>query len=343
MKKAFVIWVQEVKLSEFLAREIDAEIIISCKKYWGNFSIPTIVRYIIQGFDTYRKLRKIRPQIIFVQNPPIIAVAVVYLYAKFNSAEYIIDTHTAGFIDKKWTYFHPLHKFLAKRAIWNTAHNYKNLEYLKNWGIEKSSVLQFYTPTKLEILKENIALSDELEAKLKNQAGLKVFMVNRFAEADDAWQEVVETARIMPQALFFLTGNDEKISQKIKDAFPANVTTTGYLKHKEFMTLMDRSDVVLALTKRRDTVLWSIREIMALKKPFVTSDSETIKHYFSDVALFTNHKASDLAEKIQLAQEKKTEIGEKIDTFLKKDTIRWKNDILFINQIIEKALKIKNG
>jgi hypothetical protein len=76
---------------------------------------------------------------------------------------------------------------------------------------------------------------------------------------------------------------------------------------------------------------------MALKKPFVTSDSETIKHYFSDVALFTNHKASDLAEKIQLAQAKKTEIEEKIDTFLKKDTIRWKNDILFINQVIEKT------
>ena len=57
MKKAFVIWVQEVKLSEFLAREIDAEIIISCEKYWGNFAIPTIVRYIIQGFDTYKKLK----------------------------------------------------------------------------------------------------------------------------------------------------------------------------------------------------------------------------------------------------------------------------------------------
>ncbi|MCX6761358.1 MAG: glycosyltransferase [Candidatus Moranbacteria bacterium] len=333
LKKAFIIWVQEVKLSEFLAREIDAKIIISCKKYWGRFAIPIIFRYIIQGFDTYRKLRQIRPQIIFVQNPPITAVLVVYFYAKLNSAKYIIDTHTAGFIDRKWIFFHPLHKFLAKRAIWNTAHNYKNLEILKSWGIEKSSVLQFYTPTKKEVLKENVKLSSELEDKLNKRAGLKVFMVNRFA-GDDAWQEVAETAKLLPQAIFFLTGNDKKISPSVKSTFPENVILTGYLRHPEFMTLMERSDVILALTKRRDTVLWSIREIMALRKPFVTTDSDAIRHYFSDVALFTNHNPKDMAAKIQLAIKNQAELKEKIELFLEKDAIRWKNDILFIDKII---------
>lgn len=335
MQKAFVIWVQEVKLSEFLAREIDTEIIVSCKKYWGKFSIPTIFRYIIQGIDTYKKLRRIRPQIIFVQNPPITAVLVVYLYAKLNSARYIIDTHTAGFIDRKWVFFHPLHKFLAKRALWNTAHNYKNLEILKSWGIEKSSVLQFYTPTRAEVLKENTSLSLELENKFKNHGGLKVFMVNRFA-GDDAWTEVAETAKLLPEALFFLTGNDRKISTEIKTSFPKNIILTGYLPHAEFMALMEHCDVVLALTKRRDTVLWSIREILALKKPFVTTDSDAIRHYFSDIALFTNHEPKDLAEKIQLAVENQIKIKQKIEAFLEKDTIRWKNDILMIEKIINR-------
>jgi glycosyltransferase involved in cell wall biosynthesis len=332
-KKAFVIWVQEVKLSEFLAREINAEIIISCKKYWGRFAIPIILRYVIQGFDTYKKLKRIRPQIIFVQNPPITAVLVVYLYAKFNSASYIIDTHTAGFIDRKWIFFHPLHKFLAKHALWNTAHNYKNLEILKKWGIKKSSVLQFYTPTRPEILKEDVILPEELEEKLQKHAGLKVFMVNRFA-SDDAWQEVAETARTMPEALFFLTGNNQKISTKIKSGFPGNVVLTNYLGHAQFIALMDRADVVLALTKRRDTVLWSLREIMALGKPVVTTDSETIRHYFSGVALFTNHESKDLAEKIQLAWKTRAELAEKTKAFLAHDTIRWKNDILELEKII---------
>ncbi len=335
-KKAFVIWVQEVKLSEFFAREIDAETVISCKKYWGRFAIPVILRYIIQSFDTYKKLRKIGPQIIFVQNPPIIAVLVTYFYAKLNSASYIIDTHTAGFIDRKWAFFHPLHRFLARHALWNTAHNYKNLEILKSWGIKNSSVLQFYTPTKAEILPENVKLSLALEEKLKNHTGLKVFMVNRFA-GDDAWQEVIETARLLPEALFFLTGNDQKISRKAKAAFPENVILTSYLNHAEFIALMQRCDIVLALTIRRDTVLWSIREIMALKKPFVTTDSDAIRYYFSDVALFTNHKPKDMAEKIQLAKKNQEELEKKIKVFLEKDAIRWKNDILFINQTIDQC------
>jgi glycosyltransferase involved in cell wall biosynthesis len=332
-KKAFVIWVEEVKLSEFLAREINAEIIISCKKYWGNFAIPVIFRYILQSFDTYKKLQKIRPRVIFVQNPPLVAVAIIYLYTKLNSASYIIDTHTAGFIDRKWIFFHPLHKFLAKRALWNTAHNYKNLQILKKWGVEKSSVLQFYTPTKSEILKEDAILPEDLEEKLQKHAGLKIFMVNRFA-GDDAWQEVAGTAKLMPEALFFLTGNNQKISTKIKGGFPENVVLTSYLKHAEFINLMNRTDVVLALTKRRDTVLWSLREIMALGKPFVTTDSETIRHYFSDVALFTNHEPKDLAKKIQLAWETRTELAEKTKAFLAHDTIRWKNDILELEKII---------
>ncbi len=332
-RKAFVIWVEEVKLSEFMAREIDAEVIISCKKYWGGFVIPVFLRYLIQSLDTYRKLQKIKPQIIFVQNPPIVAVLVVYFYAKLNSADYVIDTHTAGFIDRKWIFFHWLHKFLAKRALWSTAHNYKNLEFFKKWGVENSSVLQFYNPTQAEILNKNITLPPELENILTAKKELAVFMVNRFAE-DDAWQGVAGTAKLMPDNIFFLTGNDKKISAEIKNRFPENVILTGYLKHEQFIYLMNRCDVVLALTKRRDTVLWSIREIMALRKPFITSDSEAIRHYFSNVALFTNHQPEDLKTKIQEAWNRRAEIEKNIIAFLEKDAIRWKNDILFINQII---------
>lgn len=329
MRKAFVIWVREVKLNEFLAHEIDAEVLISYKKKWGRFNIPFFVRYLIQGVDTYKKLKKIKPDIVFVMNPPITAVLTVYFYCQLNKARFAIDTHTAGFIDRKWVFFHWLHRFLAKKAILNTVHNYKNLEYLEKWGIKNSYVLQFYNPLREEILDENLKLSQNLENKINNFSGIKVFMVNRFA-GDDVWKEVTETARIMPEVLFFLTGDNSKI----KYDFPENVILTGYLNHNEFMKLMDKCDVVLALTKRRDTVLWSIREIMALEKPFITSDSKTIKHYFSDVALFTNHEPENMKAKILEAHEKTDLIKENIKNFLEKDAKRWKNDIIYISNAL---------
>jgi hypothetical protein len=339
MKKAFVIWAREVKLSQFLGRSLNAKIIVSYRKKWGKINIPVFFRYIVQGLDTYGKLRKMRPQTIFVQNPPILAVAVVYIYCLFNKAGYVIDTHTA-FLDKKWTYFHWLQRFLSKRAILNTFHNYKNLEFAKKkWGIENGYVLQFYNPKAEEMLDDSEDLPDFISKKLASQLGLKVFMVNRFAN-DDAWKEVVKTARLMPEKLFFVTGDYTKLSGL---EYPKNVVLTGYINHKKFMKLMEKCDVVLALTKRKDTVLWSIREIMALKKPFVTTDSEVLRHYFGNVALFSNMSPENLKEKISEAWNGRFEIKGKIDSFLQKDLVRWKQDLDHVNKVIEDSWEKKKA
>jgi hypothetical protein len=337
MKKAFVIWAREVKLSQFLGRSLDAKIILSYRKKWGNINIPAFFRYIIQGLDTYKKLRKLKPQVIFVQNPPILAVLTAYFYCLFNKSGYVIDSHTA-FLDKKWVYFHPLQKFLSKRALLNTFHNYKNLEFAKKqWGIENGRVLKFYNPSAEEMLDEREELPDFISKRIASQLGLKIFMVNRFAE-DDAWKEIVETAKLMPENLFFITGDYAKMSGL---EYPKNVVLTGYINHKKFMKLMEKCDVVLALTKRKDTVLWSIREIMALKKPFVTTDNEVLRHDFGDVALFSDAKPGDLKEKISEAWGKRFELKGRIDSFLKKDLLRWENDIKSINKIIEEKLNLK--
>jgi hypothetical protein len=335
VEKAFVIWAREVKLSQFLGRSLDAKIIVSYRKKWGNINIPVLFRYIIQSFDTYGKLKKLRPQFIFVQNPPIIAVAVVYLYCLFNSSSYAIDSHTA-FLDRKWMYFHWLQKFLSKRAVLNTFHNYKNLEFAKkNWRIKNGRVLQFYNPRAEEMLDDNENLPDFISKRLAGQLGLKVFMVNRFAN-DDAWEEVIKTARLMPENLFFITGDYTKLSGL---EYPKNVVLTGYINHKKFMKLMDKCDVVLALTKRKDTVLWSIREIMAFKKPFVTTDNEVLRHYFGETALFSDMSPDNLKEKIVEAWDSRFKIKGKIDSFLERDSVRWKEDIDYLKKVIARAGK----
>jgi len=334
MKKAFVIWVREVKLSEFLARETGADLVISYIPKLGKYKNPVFLRYICQAVDTWKKLKKIKPAVIFVQSPPIFAVAVVYFYSKIYKARFIIDTHTAGFIDKKWQFFHFLSKFLARRALLNTVHNYKNQEFLNCWDIENSYVLQFYNPQKEEVLGENdMKLPENLKDKAESHLSPKIFMVNRFA-GDDAFEEVFDLAKKMPEALFFITGDDKKLNHKIKADLSQNVVLTGYLDHKMFMRLMEKCDVVLALTKRKDTVLWSIREIMALKKPFIVSDSEAIRHYFSSVAIFTDHSTEDMKKKIKEALENRGEIEKKIEIFLEKDRVRWENDIKYLEKII---------
>jgi hypothetical protein len=334
MKKkiACVIWAREVKLNQFLAQALGADIIVSHIRYWRGHRLPVVVRYLFQAGHTLRELYRIRPRVILVMNPPITAPLTVYLYCLLFRAQFIIDTHTAAFLDRKWRVFFFLHHFLARRALLNTVHNYKNLEILREWGIENGYVLQFFNPSREDIMpNESVELPAGLKERIIKHNGLKVFMVNRFA-SDDAWREVTETAQLMKDALFFITGDYSKIESL--GPFPHNVFFTGYLEHDLFMKLMDRCDVVLALTKRRDTVLWSIREIMALNKPLVITDSEVLRYYFNEVALYTDMAPSDLKEKISLAWSGRFEIKGKIERYLQKDLKRWENDIAYLNTLI---------
>lgn len=157
-------------------------------------------------------------------------------------------------------------------------------------------------------------------------------MVNRFA-ADDDWKTVVATARIMPETDFFITGNPADVKGELGD-LPANVYLTGYLKNQEFLKLMSLVKVVLTFSLRPDTSLWSIRETMALTKPFVTSDSEVLRRNFESVAIFSKSDPLEIKEKIIEALNQESEIKNKIKVFLEKDRQRWYNEIKQYNNFL---------
>lgn len=335
-KIATVIWAREVKLDQFLAQALGSSVIVSCHRKWHGFRLPAFLRYVIQAADTLKRLLREKPDVILVMNPPVVAPLVVWAYSLFHGSEFIIDTHTAGFLDAKWKFFHPLHRFLARKAVLNTVHNEKNLEILERWGIGNGYVLPFYNPAREELPMVDIeSLPLPARTALENDRP-KILTVNRFA-SDDAWQETAETARIFPEAVFFITGDPGKIPEKTIRRLPENVILTGYLGHPAFMRLMQECDVVLTLTKRRDTVLWSVREAMAIGKPFVTTDSEVLRNCYGSAGIFASMEPEDIKRKLLEAIENKLPIEEKIAAFLEKDRERWKKDITHIKSVIRKG------
>jgi len=324
-KKIFIVWGREMQLSNNLGQALGAEVKqVYHQKIWG-IKIPAAIRYLTQGLITLFILFKNMPRVVIAQNPPTFAPLTILIYCKLAGAKLIIDSHTAAFLDDKWFKFYSLFKFVAKYAVLNSCHNYKNLEILKSWGVEPTMVMQFYNPV-YDLEKLNQPMQDEKIDKAIKDGNITVMMVNRFANDDD-WQTVIKTAELMSETKFFITGDFKQSKIELKK-LPSNVILTGYLNHDEFLKLMWRSSVILAFTLRRDTVLWSIREIMALNKPFITTDSEVLKHYFNDVALFAKSDAKELKEKILQAIANEDDIKNKIKIFLEKDKLRWKNEIL---------------
>jgi len=333
MDRIFIVWGREVELSRYLAKGLNAELKQVYVKKWRGVKLPALIRYLVQGVKTLVILGQLKPRVVIVQNPPIFAALISYFYCTLAGAKLAIDSHTAAFLDRKWILFHWLSRLVARRAILNTCHNYKNLATLEKWGVKPAMVVQFYNPIyEEEQIKQSLA--DKRVEELLTDSKLPIMMVNRFA-GDDNWQSVLETATIFPEANFFITGGaSERLMKKIRQKAPANVCLTGYLPHLEFLKLMNRCRVVLAFTLRPDTVLWSIREIMALKKPFVTTDSEVLRRYFGEVAVFSGPKQEDIKENITLALEGEEEVKNKIERFLIKDRKRWEEEILTANNIL---------
>jgi glycosyltransferase involved in cell wall biosynthesis len=243
----------------------------------------------------------------------------------------MIDSHTAAFLEDKWTRFDWLFRFVAKRADLNTCHNYKNLEILRNWNVTPIMTLQFFNPCFDEAELKRPLSNPRLEAVAEQDTPM-VLMVNRFA-SDDDYLTVIETARIAPEMNFFVVGNSDEVTDMPRE-LPSNVYLTGYVPHAEFMKLMYRSQVVLAFTRRVDTVLWSIREILALRKPFVTADSEVMRYYFGDVALFAKSDADEIRKRTIAAMANKEVMPAKTEEFLIKDRERWNGDIQRVKEIL---------
>ncbi|MDD5071552.1 MAG: glycosyltransferase [Patescibacteria group bacterium] len=331
--KIFIVWGRETELSRYLAQGLGAELKQVYIKKLGKINLPALIRYCLQTVKTLFILGKGKPEAVIVQNPPIFCALICYFYCTIAGAKLAIDSHTAAFLDRKWIFFHWLFKFVAKGADLNTCHNFKNLAVLKKWGIAPAMVIQFYNPVYKE---ENLKLEmkDKKITEQLEESKLPIMMVNRFA-SDDDWSTVLAAANLLPEATFFITGNPSvSLEKRLAKDKPDNACFTGYLTHEEFMRLMWRCRVVLAFTLRPDTVLWSIREIMALGKPFVTTDSEVLRHYFGEAALFTKSAPEELKEKIMLALKNENQIKEKIKFFLEKDKKRWQREIFVANKIL---------
>jgi glycosyltransferase involved in cell wall biosynthesis len=293
----FLFWCREGSGSgrgEHLARALDAASAHVWRAGLAGSLWKTPLRYLLQALDTARILREQRPRVVCVQLPPVFPLLQVWWYARRTGAQIIADNHTS-ILDGRWRVFHWLQKPLARRIRINLVHNEANAELLRGWGAAGVMLLKSPAVTAEEILDPNADIS-AFQNDLDAPGLVRVLMVNRFA-VDDAWREVFAAARITPEARFFVTGDPARAGIS-PDQVPGNVVLTGLLPKPVFIALMAACDVTLSLTLRPDTLLWSIRESLALGKPFVASRAPVMLAEFDGLGLFTDHSPGDMRARI---------------------------------------------
>ncbi|MEM9773433.1 MAG: hypothetical protein AAF902_02555 [Chloroflexota bacterium] len=273
----------------------------------------------MQTFATFRVLLRERPDVVFVQNPPITILLPVFPYCLLFGAKYIIDSHTGAFTDFKRTL--GLHKWLSKRALTTIVHNREQEKIMKEWGV-RYCVLGFadteYPPG----------------AYYKTAEGFNIAFSCSFAP-DEPIEEVFEAARMLPDVNVYITGNYKRLSDERLALKPANCHFTGFIEFDEYVGLLRNADAVMALTTRDGTLLSGGFEAVSLERPLIVSDWPVLENYFSKGTVYVDNTATGIATGIQYVVDNRVILNENIKELRKILNQEWERSGEQVNHMIQ--------
>jgi glycosyltransferase involved in cell wall biosynthesis len=288
MKKiTFIAWVHFHRRTELLAQHLGATLhFIQYGQLERVLQAP--FRYPVQARQTWRILRRERPDVILVQNPPIFCALVAFLFGWRHGAQYVIDSHTGAFVSLKWRWSLWLHRLLSKRALTTLVHNKSQETLVERWGCPY--LVLAYTPGDCSS-GEHFPLGRRFN----------VALISSF-RGDERPDIVFEAASHLPEVDFYLTGNSERLSRAVLAQKPENCHLTGYLSYDRYVGLLRGADAIMALTTRDDTLLMGGFEALWMGKPFITSDWPVLKDYFSLGTVHVPYTVEGICRGVRLAR-----------------------------------------
>lgn len=293
MKISFIAWTRYDRRSELLAERLGASIHFISVGRRGSV-VWAMFRYIVQALKTWKVLSAERPEIVFVQNPPIPCVLVACLHRWVHGTRFVIDSHTAAFLSTNWSRFLWLHRLLSRKALATIVHNAAQERIVRNWNCPYC------------VLADPVdGYPDGQPYALGGQFNVAVICV--FGE-DEPLEIVFEAARRSPQTEFHITG-DFRLAKagRLRD-IPANCRLTGFLPYERYLGLLRSVDVVLDLTTRDDTLLCGAFEAVSLGKALIVSDWPILRQYFSEGTVHVPNTADGICRGIEQVRRGRSEL-----------------------------------
>ena len=267
-KKVFISWAPYSRRSQSLAAELDmTPYLIHHLKFQRPVYAP--IKYILQALHTLVLLFKERPRIVFVQDPPIFASVIVYIYTvlTFGQARFIVDAHSGALFHPWWKPFRWLQKFIYRRALTIITTNRTLTELVRSWGADSMA---------LSGPPINIPPG---EAMPLGEA-FNLVLVNTFSP-DEPLSVVLKAVADRPDVHLYVTGDVGKAPSSLLETTPANVTFTGFLSDDDYLKLLRGADAIIALTDQDFTLQLGGIEAVAVGKPTIMSDLSFLREYFN--------------------------------------------------------------
>ncbi len=268
--------------SQVLARELGITSLHFIYRSTRRGAVSAPFRYGYQAAETLRRLWRERPEVVFVQSPPSLAVLSVYIYCQLTGASYLIDAHSAALLQRVWMWPRWTHRILLRRALVTMVTN-EHFERMIRAEGGRAFVLR------------DIPTVFGRSAGLSLQGKFRLAVVNTFSE-DEPLAEILKAAGQLPEVDFYVTGKSSRAPEGTFEHVPANVHFTDFLPDEAYYGLLNSADGVMCLTTRNYTMQRGACEALSLGKPIITSNTPLLQSYFDRGTVHVDNTAEGIRQ-----------------------------------------------
>ena len=282
-----------------------------------------LFKYPLLAIRTLGLLLRKRPRLVFVQNPPGLAVLFVAVYCALTRSQYIVDAHSAAMLLPVWTRPRWFWGGLARRAVVTIVTNEHFAEMIRSWGARALVIRDI--PTKFP---EGGTYS--------LNGGFNVTVVNTFS-TDEPLEQVLEAAHNVENVHFYVTGRISRGNPKLVENAPKNVTFTDFLSTEQYYALLRGSHAVMCLTTRDNTMQRGACEALSLARPIITSNWSLLTEYFHQGTVHVDNSPTGIREGVQTMLSRYEEHTTGIRALQKTQQAEWQEKLQVLTALASSA------
>jgi glycosyltransferase involved in cell wall biosynthesis len=305
----FISWALNCSRSDSIAQRLGGTSYMVYSPIWGSRYLTAPFKYACQSFSTLRLLFRERPTCVIVMTPPLIACLVVWVYARLMKAEYIIDAHTAAFVESPWDRILFLHGFFSRRALTTIVTNEHLKGIVESWRANATIVT-------------DVPLCFAPPKPMSFNGKCTMTFVSSFTK-DEPLAVFLEAARQLPDIQFLITGNVKDADAKIMAQKPANVDFTGYLPDSEYVGVLLASDAIISLTTEEHTMQRGAYEAVYLGKPVITSNTHVLRHAFDKGTVHVEPTVEGIRQGVRNMQQNRARYASEVGRLRAEKLERW--------------------
>jgi hypothetical protein len=277
----FVSWAPFCSRSDNIARELGGRSVMIYHAFWGSNYATVLFKYLSQSIATCWVLLKVRPRRVYVMSPPAVACLPVWIYSKLFRAGYVVDAHTAAFVDARWRALEFVTRFFARHAVTTLVTNTHWQSKVRSWGARCDIVT-------------DVRVQFPQAQPVDLPPGAKIAVVCTFT-FDEPIATMFEAAALVPEVSFHFTGSWKRLAPEILAHKPPNVRLMGFLPDAQYVGLLKQCTAVMSLTTLDHTMQRGAYEAAYLARPIITSNFELLRESFPRATVFVDGTPESIA------------------------------------------------